>query len=69
MAKAMRMQNRKNYRSRCHKSFNGNVSPSASSDKSKYLAIKYDIEHGIMISADRKKFIEEYELNNCIKKL
>ena len=69
MAKAMRMQNRKNYKSRCRKSFTGDGQGGYYTDKGKYLTILFDKEHGIPITPDRQKYIEEYEKQKMLEKL
>jgi hypothetical protein len=69
MAKAMKMSDKKNFGDRVRKSFNGNYTGVSSTNRSKYLAIKYDLKHGVIISEDKKKFIEEYEKEEIINKL
>jgi hypothetical protein len=69
MAKAMKMQDKKNYNDRKGKSFFGNCSGADTTEHSKYLAIKYDMQHGIQPNSSKKKFMEEYEKNNMIDKL
>lgn len=61
MARPMRMKDKKNYRKRIFSNHSGDYSGAESTDRSKYLAIKYDIEHNILITDEQKEFMEEYE--------
>ena len=69
MAKPVKMQDKKNYNARKKKSFFGDASGAETNERSKYLAIIYDMNHGIQPNESKKKFMEEYEKNNMINKL
>jgi hypothetical protein len=69
MAKAMKMKDKKNFNKRVHSNQTGNATGADMSDKSKYLAIKYDMEHNGIINEEKRKFLEQYEQNLMLERL
>jgi len=61
MAKAMKMADKKDYQERCRKNQTGEYSGGETSDLSKILAIKWDLDHGYFVDASRRKILEEYQ--------
>ena len=69
MAKMMKMQDQKTYHKRLFKSQRGEYQGADPTDKSKYLSIKWDFEHGIPITEEKKKFMEDYNKLEAIERL
>jgi hypothetical protein len=64
MAKSMKMTDRKDFQERCRRDYTGEKTGADMTDKSKYLAIKYDFEHNhIPLYGDRKKIYDEGKAN------
>ena len=69
MARPMKMKDKKNYMKRLHSNQSGNYTGAESTDKSKYLAIIYDRDHGIPLTEEKRLFIEKYEKETMIQRL
>ena len=66
MAKPVKMKDRKDYMKRIHSAQTGNATGAEMSEESKFLAIKYDIEHNIIVSDSKRKLYEDYLKNKLI---
>lgn len=69
MAKAMKMQDRKNYFDRVKKGTNGNAEGREISEMSKILNIKHDLKKGYFVSPAKIKMLEEFEKNKIVDRL
>lgn len=69
MAKSMKMQDQKNYVKRKGRSHAGEKSGADMTDRSKILAIEYDLKQGVSISPDRQKMLDDYKKEQMLKNL
>lgn len=65
----MKMGDRKNYIARLRKTTRGEYRGNPTSDVSKILEIKYDMDKGFFVSPRRRKMLEDYEKGKVIDKL
>ena len=69
MAKAVKMQDKKNYFDRKKMKFSGEYEGRESSNMSKILAIKHDLGKGFYVSPDKIKLLEDYNKKRMVDKL
>lgn len=69
MAKAVKMQDKKNYLERKKMNTSGEYEGRESSEMSKILAIKHDLAKGYYVSPIKVKMLEDFNKNKMVEKI